>query len=69
MKLRITGGELEVEILEGELTINDVRFLLKKLSKGQIEEISTTQGIAKASPNSSKSNQQGKLNAKPKMPI
>jgi len=69
MKLLITGDNLKVEILEGQLTIDDVKNKLKNLSKEQIEEVTVRENISTASPHSSKSNMQGKLNAKPKMPI
>lgn len=68
MKLRILKGELEVEIVAGELTVTDVKALLRNLSKEQIEEVTTREKISKAGL-TSKSNQIGKLNAKPKMPI
>ena len=71
MKLRITSGELEVEVIEGSLTIDDVKGLLRNLSKEQIEEVATRDKISKAglSPYSSKSGKQDKLNVKPKIPI
>lgn len=71
MKLRITGGTIDCEIVEGSMSIDDVKSMLKKLAVQ--EEKDTTEGIkgatAKISPHSSKSNMQGKLNAKPRMPI
>jgi len=71
MRLKVVGGTLEVEVIEGALTIDDVRGLLRNLSKQQIEEIAKREKISSAgvSPHSSKSNQQNKLNANPRMPI
>lgn len=68
MKLRVSGGTLEVEIIEGELTITDVKALLRNMSKEQIEEIAVREKISKAGLGS-KSSQIGKLNARPKLPI
>lgn len=72
MKLKITGGTLEVEILEGSMSVDDVKSALKKLSQVQAEEVIMgirEAGRPKVSPHSSKSNQQNKLNAKPRMSI
>lgn len=72
MKLRVIKGELEVEIIEGSMSIDDVKGMLKKLSAAQAEEKVTgirEAGTPKVSPHSSKSNQQNKLNARPRMPI
>jgi hypothetical protein len=67
MRLKITGGFLEVEVVEGSGNIDDVRLILKKLSLTPEEQIKYAG--AKVSPSSSKSNMQGKLNARPRMPI
>lgn len=71
MKLKITGGTIECEVIEGALTIDDVKGLLRNLSKEQIEDVAKREKILRAgvSPHSSKSNQQNKLGAKPRMPI
>ena len=69
MKLKIVGGTLEVEIVEGSMSVDDVKGMLKKLAVAQEEE--TTTGIKQAgvSPHSSKSKMHDKLNAKARMPI
>ena len=74
MKLKITSGVLEAEIIEGSLDINDIKNMLKKLGQAEAEETITSvreagEKTAKVSPHSSKSDMQDKLRAKPKMPI
>ena len=68
MRLKIMSGELEAEIIEGELTVADVKVLLRNLSKEQIEDIATREKISKAGLTST-SDQVGRLRAKPKLPI
>lgn len=68
MRLKIIGGSLEVEVIEGTLTIDDVKGLLRNLSKEQVEDITTREKISKAGLTST-SSQVGKLNAKSKLPI
>jgi len=71
MKLKIVGGTLDVEIMEG-MNVEDVRVMLKKLAVADEQE--TVNNIKssnkpKVSVNSSKSKMQDKLNAKSRMPI
>ena len=71
MKLKIIGGEIEVEIVEKGKTISDIKLLLKKMSEEENGAPFKMKRIAgtKFSPHSSKSDAQDKLNVKPKMPI
>jgi hypothetical protein len=66
MKLRVNGGTLDVDIIDG---LSDIRDRLRKLADE--DDKKTKEAISRAgeSPSSSLSNKQDKLNAKPRMPI
>ncbi len=71
MILKVTGGYLEVELAKN--TLEEIGESLKKMwAEGEKAargaEMEKIKG-AGVSPSSSKSNQQGKLGAKPRMPI
>ena len=64
MKLRVNGGTLDVDIIDG---LTDIRKRLAKLGGDEKEK----EAIRRAgeSPSSSLSNAQDTLNARPRMPI